>query len=257
AARWAAAGAGGPGGGGRRAARPPGGGEGGRRGRTPHTPADVVGEWRPAGEAEAGAVIDRAAGAAAGWADTPAAARSAALASMAGALEERAGEVTDLVIREVGKPRPEAAGEVARGVAILRYFGQAALLPDGQTLPAASPGPLLMARHRPVGVTGLITPWNFPVAIPLWKAAPSLAFGNAAVLKPAEEAPAVALLLAEILTPHLPPGVFQVVLGAAEAGRALAGPPGGGAGAFTRAGAGRGGGGAGGGRPGAPGRGRG
>jgi aldehyde dehydrogenase (NAD+) len=141
--------------------------------------------------------------------------------------------VTDLVIREVGKPRSEAAGEVARGVAILRYFGQAALLPDGQTLPAASPGTLLMARHRPVGVTGLVTPWNFPVAIPLWKAAPSLAFGNAAVLKPAEEAPAVALLLAEILTPHLPPGVFQVVLGAAEAGQALAGHPGVAAVSFT------------------------
>src|SRR5262249_57765623 len=91
----------------------------------------------------------------------------------------------------------------------------------------------VMARHRPVGVTGLITPWNFPVAIPLWKAAPSLAFGNAAVLKPAEEAPAVALLLAEILTPHLPPGVFQVVLGAAEAGRALAGHPGVAAVSFT------------------------
>jgi aldehyde dehydrogenase (NAD+) len=84
-----------------------------------------------------------------------------------------------------------------------------------------------------VGVTALVTPWNFPVAIPLWKAAPSLAFGNATVLKPAEEAPAVALLLAEIITPCLPPGVFQVVLGAAEAGQALAGHPGVAAVSFT------------------------
>jgi aldehyde dehydrogenase (NAD+) len=131
--------------------------------------------------------------------------------------------VTDLVIREVGKPRSEAAGEVARGVAILHYFAQAALLPDGDTLPPASPGALLLARRRPIGVTALVTPWNFPVAIPLWKAAPSLAFGNAVVLKPSEESSAVALLLAEILGPHLPPDVFQVVLGAGDTGRALAG----------------------------------
>jgi alpha-ketoglutaric semialdehyde dehydrogenase len=201
--------------------------------RSPHDPADVIGEWQPAGGAEVAAVIDRASAAAVGWADTPAAARSAALTSIAGALEQRAGEVTDRVIREVGKPRSEAAGEVARGIAILRYFAQAALLPDGQTLPAGSPGTLLMARHRPVGVTALVTPWNFPVAIPLWKAAPSLAFGNATVLKPAEEAPAVALLLAEIITPYLPPGAFQVVLGAAEAGQALAGHPGVAAVSFT------------------------
>ena len=108
--------------------------------RSPHDPADVIGEWQPAGGAEVAAVIDRASAAAVGWADTPAAARSAALTRIAGALEQRAGEVTDLVIREVGKPRSEAAGEVARGIAILRYFAQAALLPDGQTLPAGSPG---------------------------------------------------------------------------------------------------------------------
>jgi len=201
--------------------------------RNPHDPADVIGEWQPAGEAELAAVVDRAAAAARGWADTPAPARSAALSAAAAALEEQAGAMTGLVIREVGKPRSEAAGEVARGIAILRYFAQAALLPDGDTLPPASPGALLMARHRPVGVTGLVTPWNFPVAIPLWKAAPSLAFGNATVLKPSEESPAVALALAEILAAHLPADVFQVVLGAGETGRALTGHPGVAAVSFT------------------------
>ncbi len=201
--------------------------------RNPHDPADVLGEWQEAGEAGVAAAVERASAAARGWAATAAPARSAALTTAAGALESRATEVTGLVIREVGKPRSEAAGEVARGVAILRYFAQAALLPDGDTLPAASPGALLMARHRPVGVAGLVTPWNFPVAIPLWKAAPSLAFGNATVLKPSEESPAVALLLAEILAPHLPPDVFQVVLGAGEAGRALAGHTGVAAVSFT------------------------
>src|SRR5215470_10133351 len=192
--------------------------------RNPHDPADVIGEWQAASDAEVAAAVDRASAAARGWADTPAPARAAALSAVADALAERAPAVTGLVIREVGKPRSEAAGEVARGIAILRYFAQAALLPDGDTLPAA-PGTLLMARRRPLGVTGLVTPWNFPVAIPLWKAAPSLAFGNATVLKPSEESSAVAQMLAEILAPHLPPDVFQVVLGAGETGRALTGHP--------------------------------
>jgi aldehyde dehydrogenase (NAD+) len=191
--------------------------------RNPHDPADVIGEWQEAGEAEVAAAVGRATAAARGWAGTPAPARSAALTAAARALAQRTAAVTDLVIREVGKPRSEAAGEVARGVAILHYFAQAALLPDGDTLPPASPGALLLARRRPIGVTALVTPWNFPVAIPLWKAAPSLAFGNAVVLKPSEESSAVALLLAEILGPHLPPDVFQVVLGAGDTGRALAG----------------------------------
>src|SRR5215469_13336442 len=176
----------------------------------PHDPADVIGEWPTADEAEVAAAVGRATAAGRDWAGVAAPARAAALGNAAGALEARAGEVTELVIREVGKPRSEAAGEVARGIAILRYYGQLALLPDGQTIPAASPGTLLLARHRPVGVTALITPWNFPVAIPLWKAAPSLAFGNATVLKPAGTATGAGLLLHEIVAPHLPDGLFQV-----------------------------------------------
>ncbi len=106
-------------------------------------------------------------------------------------------------------------------MAILRYYAQAALAPDGQTLPAAQTDQLLLTRHVPVGVSALITPWNFPVAIPLWKAAPSIAYGNATVLKPASAAAATALALSEIIGPHLPAHVFQVVLGGAETARAL------------------------------------
>src|SRR5579859_366634 len=191
----------------------------------PHDPADVVGEWPATGDAEVAAAVARATAAGREWAAVAAPARAAALGNAAGALAERAGELTDLVIREVGKPRSEAAGEVARGVAILRYYAQLTLLPDGETIPAATPGTLLLSRHRPLGVTGLITPWNFPVAIPLWKAAPSLAFGNATVLKPAGAATAVALLLHEIVAPHLPADVLQVVLGDAGPGRALTDNP--------------------------------
>ena len=191
----------------------------------PDDPADVIGEWPTADEAEVAAVTGRAVTAARDWAQVAAPARAAALGNAASALADRAGELTELVIREVGKPRSEAAGEVARGVAILRYYAQLALLPDGETIPAASPATLLLARHRPVGVAALITPWNFPVAIPLWKAAPSLAFGNATVLKPPGAATGVALLLHEIVAPHLPAGVFQLVLGDAGPGRALADHP--------------------------------
>jgi alpha-ketoglutaric semialdehyde dehydrogenase len=187
----------------------------------PHDPADVLGEWQQAGQAEAEAAVGRAAAAAARWREVPAAARGKALSDAAAALEQRSEEITSLVVREVGKPVSEARGEVARGVAILRYYAGAALLPDGETIPAAAPDQLLMARHVPVGVAALITPWNFPVAIPLWKAAPSLAYGNATILKPASAAAATALALRDILGPFLPQDVFQVVLGGAAAAGAL------------------------------------
>lgn len=199
----------------------------------PHDPADVLGEWEPAGSDGADAAVGRALKAAQVWRDTPGAARAKALSDAATALERRAAEVTDLVVREVGKPVSEARGEVARGVAIMRYYAQAALAPDGQTLPAADPDQLLLARHVPVGVAALLTPWNFPVAIPLWKAAPSLAYGNATLLKPSSAAAATALLLSEIIGPFLPPDVFQVVLGGADTARPLIDHPGVAAVSFT------------------------
>lgn len=107
------------------------------------------------------------------------------------------------------------------------------MLPDGETLPAADGDSLLMARHFPVGVTALLTPWNFPVAIPLWKAAPSIAYGNATVLKPSSAAAATALLIHEIMQPFRPDDVFQVVLGGAQSARSLIAHPGVAAVSFT------------------------
>ncbi len=199
----------------------------------PHDPGDVLGEWDEAGAAGAAEAAGRAARAARVWADTPAAARARALGDAAQALEDRAAEFTGLVVREVGKPLSEARGEVARGVAILRYYAQSALLPDGETIPAAEADQLLMSRRVPVGVAALITPWNFPVAIPLWKAAPSLAYGNATILKPAAAAAATALALRDLLSAHLPADVFQVVLGEAETARTLIDHPDVGAVSFT------------------------
>ncbi len=151
-------------------------------------------------------------------------ARADALSAAAEALAAAADQVVDLMVREVGKPLTESVMEHGRAVRILRYQAQSALDPDGDTYPAAPPADmrtLLFSRRRPRGVAGLITPWNFPFAIPLWKAAPALAYGNAVVLKPASDAIACALLLEEILGKHLPEGVFNVVTGPGAAGQAV------------------------------------
>ena len=189
--------------------------------RSPQRPDDLVVEVEEASPAAVAEAARRARAAGAAWAAASALERSAALAAAADALAGAAGELTDLTVREVGKPVTEAAGEAARGVGILRYYAQQALDPDGETYPGPDPAALLLARRRPRGVAGLITPWNFPVAIPLWKAAPALAFGNAVLLKPSPEATAVALRLAELLGPALPAGLFQVLPGGAGTGKAM------------------------------------
>jgi aldehyde dehydrogenase (NAD+) len=191
----------------------------------PHDPADILGEWQPAGPAEVEVAVDRAVHAASTWREAGAPSRAKALSDAANALEQRSAEITSLVVREVGKPLSEARGEVARGVAILRYYAQAALLPDGETIPATAADQLLLAWHVPVGVAALVTPWNFPVAIPLWKAAPSLAYGNATILKPSSASAATALALTDILRAFLPPDVFQVVLGGAASAASLVDNP--------------------------------
>ena len=109
-------------------------------------------------------------------------------------------------------------------MAILEFYAQAALDPEGEVLPPNAAGSMLLTRRRPRGVVGLITPWNFPVAIPVWKLAPALAWGNVAVLKPSPESTACALRLAEAL--DLPAGVLQVVPGGGGAGRAMVEHPG-------------------------------
>jgi aldehyde dehydrogenase (NAD+) len=189
--------------------------------RSPQAPDDVVVTVADTPPEEVAAVATAARRAGAQWAAQPAHARAAALHACADALAGAAGEVAGLVVREVGKPIGEARAELARGVAILRYFAQLALLPSGEVFPPADGVSLLHTRRRPHGVAGLITPWNFPVAIPLWKAAPALAFGNAVLLKPAPQAPAVALRLAELFAGALPDGVLRVVTGLAGTGEAV------------------------------------
>jgi aldehyde dehydrogenase (NAD+) len=188
--------------------------------RSPQRPDDVVVRVAEVGPESVRAAVDRARVAQRDWAAGGAAARAAALTAAAAAVASAADELTDLAIREVGKPRGEAAGEVGRSVSILRYYAQQVYDPIGALHEPSSSGLLYTAR-RPRGVAGLITPWNFPLAIPLWKAAPALAYGNAVVLKPAPEATASALRLGELIAPHLPEGLLQVLPGDAETGQAL------------------------------------
>lgn len=192
--------------------------------RSPQDPADVVAQAPELDRAGVARAADAARAAAAAWAAESAAVRAGALTGAAESIATAADELAALIVREVGKPIAEARGEVARAVAILRFHAQAALMPDGDThptLPPADRTALAFSRRRPRGVAALITPWNFPLAIPLWKAAPALAYGNAVLLKPSPEAIANAQRLAEILGEHLPAGVLQVVTGGAEAGAAI------------------------------------
>ncbi|GAA2235561.1 MULTISPECIES: aldehyde dehydrogenase family protein [Kitasatospora] len=187
----------------------------------PADPADLVVSVEIPGAAGTAAAVDRARAAQRAWSAAGAAARSAALTHAAEAVEAHAGELAALAVREVGKPLAEARGEVARTAAIWRYYAQAPYAPSGAVHePAAGEG-LLLTRRRPYGVAGLITPWNFPLAIPSWKAAPALAVGNTVVLKPAPEGTACALRLAELA--GLPEGVLTVVPGGAAEGAALVG----------------------------------
>jgi alpha-ketoglutaric semialdehyde dehydrogenase len=189
--------------------------------RSPQAPSDLVVRVPDTAPETVAAAAGAAREAATGWARGPAHARAAALHACAEAVVASTGDLTDLVVREVGKPRGEAGAEIARGVAILRYFAQQALQPEGEVYPPSDGVSLLHTRRRPHGVVGLITPWNFPVAIPLWKAAPALAFGNTVLLKPAPQSSAVALRLAELFAESLPSGVLTVLTGLAETGAAL------------------------------------
>lgn len=191
----------------------------------PHDPADIVEEFEGAGKDGVETAVAQAREAYAEWREQPAVTRGGALAQMANDLEEQIEELAQLTVREVGKPITEARVEVSRAVAILRYYAQIVLAPDGETYPATQAKDWLIARRYPLGVCALITPWNFPVAIPIWKAAPALGYGNAVVLKPAPASTAIAKTLQEIANRHFPEGTFQVVAGDVETGEPLVNHP--------------------------------
>ena len=189
--------------------------------RSPGHPSRVLASFRETSEGEVRDAVAAARRAQAEWMGVPAPERAERLSRAAVALEQNTSELVELGIAEVGKPRGEMTGEIARGVAILRYYAGAALDPDGDSLPSPDGRSLLWSRRVPIGVAGLITPWNFPVAIPLWKMSPALAYGNAVVWKPAPAATAVARRLEEVLGEALGGGILQMLPGDAVTGDAL------------------------------------
>lgn len=184
---------------------------------------EVIGQFPNSSAKDAAAAIEAASGAEPGWAALSSHARGEFLRKAADVLESRVDEIARDLMREEGKSLPEARGETLRGVAILRYYAAQTMLPDGDVIPSAGATTFLYTRRFQLGVCALITPWNFPIAIPIWKAAPALAFGNTVVLKPSEHAPLTAFHITECFeAAGLPAGVFNVVFGeGARIGEAL------------------------------------
>src|ERR687885_2684583 len=190
----------------------------------PARPSEAVADVLQAPSEVAADAVDAAQAAFANWRATPAPARGEVLRKAADLLEARAAEVGRDLTREEGKTLAEGIGETRRAVQILRYFAAQTLEPDGETYPSHSASTFLYARREPVGVVSAITPWNFPIAIPAWKIAPALAYGNSVVWKPAELVPLTAVhLLQALVDAGLPAGVLNLVLGkGSEVGDVLA-----------------------------------
>lgn len=176
--------------------------------------SDVVGEYAQADAAQTAAAIDAAAAAFPTWAAASPQRRSDILDAAGSAILARKDELGRLLSREEGKTLPEGVGEVTRAGQIFKYFAGEALRLSGERLDSTRPGVDVDITREPLGVIGLITPWNFPSAIPAWKIAPALAYGNTVVMKPADAVPGSSWALAEILIQAgIPAGVFNLVMG--------------------------------------------
>lgn len=156
------------------------------------------------------------------WGNSTPAERQLALLRIADAMEARAEEIADVESRDTGKPRPSLVGdEVLTAAGQVRFFAGAARNLEGRATAEYSRSHTSSIRREPIGVIGQITPWNYPLMMATWKFAPAIAAGNTIVLKPSDTTPAVSLLLAEIAAEFLPKGVFNVVTGDRDTGRAL------------------------------------
>lgn len=194
----------------------------------PSNLADVVGEYAQGDASQVDAAVAAATAAFPAWATGGVQARSDALDKIGTEILARRDELGTLLAREEGKTKPEGVGEATRAGHIFKFFAGECLRLAGQVLPSVRPNIGVEITREPVGVVGLITPWNFPIAIPAWKVAPALAFGNCVVLKPADLVPGCAWALAEIISRSgIPAGVFNLVMGRGSViGNALVNHPG-------------------------------
>ena len=183
---------------------------------------DVVGEFPRSGAADVAAAVASAQRGFAQWKRTPAPLRGDVLRRVGDLLAARKEEIASLMTREMGKPLAETRGDVQEGIDTAYYAATEGRRMFGHTVPSELANKWAMSFRRPIGVAGLVTPFNFPLAIPTWKAFPALVCGNSVILKPAEDVPHTAHVLVEILLEAgLPPEVIQLVHGDGEAGRAL------------------------------------
>jgi acyl-CoA reductase-like NAD-dependent aldehyde dehydrogenase len=180
----------------------------------PSNTADVIDHYAQADANQADQAIAAAAAAAPAWGLSNPQARADALDKIGTEILARKEELGKLLSREEGKTLPEGIGEAGRAGHIFKFFAQEALRIRGDKLASVRPGLDVEITREPVGVVGIIAPWNFPIAIPAWKIAPALAYGNTVLIKPADLVPGSAWALAEIISrAGLPTGVFNLVMG--------------------------------------------
>ncbi|QGZ63617.1 aldehyde dehydrogenase family protein [Paraburkholderia acidisoli] len=180
----------------------------------PSNIAEVIGEYAGGTAQDVDTAVAAAAAAFPAWSTGGIQERSDALDKIGEELLARKDELGTLLSREEGKTRAEGIGEVARAGRIFKFFAAEVLRQTGEVLASVRPGVGIEVTREPVGVVGLVTPWNFPMAIPAWKIAPALAYGNCVVLKPADLVPGCAWALAEIISRSgVPAGVFNLVMG--------------------------------------------
>lgn len=188
---------------------------------------DVVGQYARADRAMAERAVAAAKAAFPAWGRSTPQQRFDVLDAAADEILERKQELGELLAREEGKTLPEGVLEAARAGQIFKFFAGETLRLAGERVPSVRPGVEVDVTREPLGVVGLITPWNFPIAIPAWKVAPALAYGNCVVLKPADLVPGCAWAIADILKrAGIPEGVFNLVMGRGSvAGEALLDAP--------------------------------
>jgi acyl-CoA reductase-like NAD-dependent aldehyde dehydrogenase len=184
----------------------------------PANTAEIIGHFQASGAEDAQAACEAAAKAQPAWASAPAPRRGEFLFKAAELLESRLQKVSEEMTREEGKTLPEAKGEVKRAINILRYFGGEGARQFSYQIPSEREKVFCYTLRKPLGVVALITPWNFPSAIPAWKMAPALVAGNTVVIKPASLAPLSAYRIVEALDEAgIPAGAVNYVTGAGGA----------------------------------------
>lgn len=175
---------------------------------------DVVGRYQMSSSEDLDQAVEVAWKAQKEWRKLTGNVRGDVLFKVADVMEKRIDDIAQTMTREMGKTFAEAKGETARGIAILRYYAGEGMRPVGDVIPPSDSAALMFTTRTPLGVVGVITPWNFPVAIPIWKAAPALVYGNSVVIKPASEA---AVTCAKVIDcfheAGIPAGVINMVTG--------------------------------------------